>query len=105
MGTRERFLCVLTPSRSAMPEDPTPDEAASTAAHHEHLKRARESGVLILAGRTSSPPFTGIVVFEAEDQSAAERFVRDDPAVRAGVLRARVQPFRVALGAGDQMRS
>ncbi|MGJ8637212.1 MAG: YciI family protein [Phycisphaerales bacterium] len=93
----QQFICFLTPTREGMPDDPTPEESAAAIAHFEYYKELHSKGTLILAGRTQTTPHTGILIFEAEHESAAHEIVNLDPAVIAGVFQARVQPYQVAL--------
>lgn len=92
-----QFICFLTPTREAMPDDPTPEESAAAMAHFGYYKQLHASGSLILAGRTQEPPHTGILIFEAEHHNAAHEIVNLDPAIVAGVFQARVQPYQIAL--------
>lgn len=39
----------------------------------------------------------GIVIFEAADETAARAIVGNDPAVKQGVMRAELYPYRIAL--------
>ena len=39
----------------------------------------------------------GLVIFEADDEAAARRFMEGDPAVKAGVMLATLHPYAVAL--------
>jgi uncharacterized protein len=76
--------------------------AADHAAVDEHFKRLQQAaaaGKVILAGRTDEPPDKtfGIVIFEAESEDAARKFMEDDPAVKAGVMTATLHPYAVAL--------
>ena len=50
-----------------------------------------------MAGRTLEDYPFGIVVFEADDAEAAEKIMRDDPAVAASIFKGELHPFRVAL--------
>ena len=43
------------------------------------------------------PTSFGIAVFEAEDESAARTIMENDPAVRAGLMRAVLYPYKIAL--------
>lgn len=74
------------------------DRQAVTA-HFNRLKQATTDGLVLLAGRTDEPLARtfGLVVFEAADATAAEAFMRADPAVVAGVMTAELHPYRVAL--------
>jgi hypothetical protein len=55
---------------------------------------------VILAGRTltTDERGLGIVIFRAPSADAARAIMEGDPAVRQGVMRAELFPFRVASG-------
>lgn len=92
-----QFICFLEPTLTAMPDDPTPEEAKAIGAHFNYYKDLHAQGALILAGRTQEPPHIGIMIFEAADRAAAESIVSNDPAIIAGVFNARVQLYKIAL--------
>lgn len=83
--------------RAGMPDDPTPEEAQAASDHFEYYHQLHKQGTLILAGRTQESPHVGIMIFEAESKTAAESVVNQDPAIIAGVFRATVQAYRIAL--------
>jgi uncharacterized protein YciI len=96
------FLYRIQPTRPAMlTTGPTTAEIAATQAHFAYLQAARDQGVVLGAGRTATNDETtfGIVIFRAPDARAAREFMECDPAVQAGVMRAELFPFRVALWA------
>ena len=67
--------------------------------HFARLSQATQAGMVIFAGKTSealSSTF-GLVVFEAENESAARQFVDADPAVEAGIMSATLHPYAIAL--------
>jgi uncharacterized protein len=72
---------------------------AAVGKHFERLAQATAQGQVILAGRTTEPlaQTFGIVVFEADDEAAARRFMEADPAVAAGLMSATLHPYSVAL--------
>lgn len=80
-------------------EGPTPEEAEVVSRHFAHLEALTEKGVMILVGRTQNRDEStfGIAIFEAEDDLAARAIMESDPAVRAGVMRAELYPYQVAL--------
>jgi uncharacterized protein YciI len=93
------YLYRLTPTRPAMlVEGLTPEERAAVGEHVSYLERLAEAGVVLLFGRTQTtdPGTFGIVIFRAGSPAEAERRMANDPAVRAGVMRAELFPFRVA---------
>jgi uncharacterized protein YciI len=77
----------------------TERDKALTSAHFQRLRKATDSGQVILAGRTSEDlaKTFGLVIFEAENDTAAEAFMRADPAVDGGVMTATLHPYSVAL--------
>ena len=118
------FLCICAIARSLPAQSPAPLEkpkqfiyvlhlaprlyddkawtAEDKAAVDRHSVRSREatkSGQIILAGRTREPgdKTFGIVIFEASDEAAAQKFMETDPAVMAGVMTAELHPFSVVL--------
>lgn len=100
-----QFAYVLRPTRPQMLTDgPTDDEARVVGEHFAYLQGLLAAGSLKLAGRaTDAGERTfGIAIFEAVDSAAAAALMAADPAVRGGVMRAELFPFRIALMAGDE---
>lgn len=96
------FLYRIEPTRPAMlTSGPTPEEMAATQAHFAYLQAARDAGVVLGAGRTltNDERTFGVVIFRAPDERAARELMEHDPAVQAGVMRAELFPFRIALWA------
>ena len=77
----------------------TDAENAIISRHFERLAEAAKSGQVILAGRTLEPLAAtfGLVIFEAESESAARTFMQSDPAVESGLMTATLHPYAVAL--------
>lgn len=73
-----------------------------SAFREEHLKLARESharGELVMGGAFAEPPDQVLVIFRAADQSVPEKFVRDDPYVRNGLVKSwEIRPWTVVIG-------
>lgn len=100
MLDRQQFLYKIQPTRLAMlAEGPTEAEAAIVGQHFDYLKKLNEQGIVLLAGRTLNTDESsfGIVIFVAESEAAAQTIVANDPAVRQGVMRAELYPYRIAL--------
>lgn len=78
---------------------PTPAETRTLEQHSAYLRRLTAQGVMILFGRTLSTDEStfGIAIFRAESEAAARQVMLADPAVRDGVMRATLFPYRVAL--------
>lgn len=77
----------------------TEQDKAAVERHFNRFKTAVESGEVILAGRTEEPgeKTFGIAIFQAADETAARRFMNEDPAVAGGQMTAELHPFRIAL--------
>ena len=77
----------------------TNEDEMALSRHFARFKHAIETGELILAGRTREPgdKTFGIAIFEANDETAARKFMESDPAVVAGLMTAELHPFGVAL--------
>ncbi len=52
---------------------------------------------MILAGRSQDGIGPAIVIFRAESEDDARRFMEEDPFVSSGLFRASLHPFRAAL--------
>ena len=50
-----------------------------------------------MAGPTLGRHNTGITIFEAADEAAAQQLADEDPAVISGYARAELRPFKVSL--------
>jgi len=82
----------------------TDAERAVRAEHFELLRQRLRDGTLILAGPTLGATNSGIAVFEADDDAAAQLVMDSDPAIASGVARGEPRPFRVALLRGRDWR-
>lgn len=92
-----QFIYLLRPARLQMlTVGPTPEEQAAISEHSQHLQRLAEEGVVLHFGRTANndEQTVGIVVLEAPGLEAAERLVESDPAIRAGIMRSELFPYR-----------
>ena len=95
-----QFLYQVRPTRPAMLTGGlTERETQVVGEHFAYLKHLVETGVALMAGRTTETGERtfGIVVFEAGSEAEARRIVEDDPAVKNGVMSAELFPYRVAL--------
>lgn len=98
MENARHYLYTIRPARVGMvTEGPTPREAGIVARHAEYLWDLAARGIVLVYGRTENADETtfGIVIFQAPTESAARRVMDDDPAVRGGVMRAALYPYRV----------
>ncbi len=64
--------------------------------HFEYLENALKSKKLILAGPCTDAAF-GIVIFESETLEAADQFMKNDPAVKAGIFSGELRPYKISL--------
>lgn len=97
---RQQYVYVLKLAPEFQQETAWTDaENAIASRHFAHLAQAAKSGQVILAGRTLEPLAAtfGLVIFEAESESAARIFMQSDPAVEAGLMTATLHPYAVAL--------
>jgi uncharacterized protein YciI len=100
MPSSSLFLYRIQPARPDMlSEGSTAEEKAVIAEHFAYLDGLTLSGTVQLAGRTLTTDYAsfGIIIFSAASEEAARSIVRNDPAVRARVMRAELYPFRIAL--------
>ncbi|HNO78390.1 MAG TPA: YciI family protein [Phycisphaerae bacterium] len=91
------YIYYIHPVREGFITEPTPDEARKVGAHFEYLKKLTGEGTVLLAGPSTDPPYTGIVILKAKDRETAEAVMNKDPAVRGGVFRARLSPISLSL--------
>jgi uncharacterized protein YciI len=100
-----QFLYKITPSRLGMvTEGPTNDEATILTRHFNYLKSLTDQGTVLLFGRTqnSDARTFGITIFRAESDDEARSIMNNDPAVKEGIMRAELYPYKVAgLNARD----
>jgi uncharacterized protein len=90
----------IQPTRLGMiSQEPTEREARVVDEHFRYLQELTARGVVLLAGRilNSYESTFGIVILMAASAAAAEQIVRNDPAVRDGVMHAELFPYRIAL--------
>ena len=102
MSELEQFLYRIQPTRPEMlAEGPSHEERAVVARHAAYVKEFTERGVVLLAGRTQNtdPSAFGIVIFRAASEAAARAILNDDPAVKEGVMRAELFPYKIAFAA------
>lgn len=95
----EQFLYQTIPPRENFAFEMTEAEEKIMEEHFQYLKKLTSEGVVYLAGPVTDGCF-GIVVFDAESESAARNLMENDPAVKAGVMKAELYPFRVSLFKG-----
>jgi uncharacterized protein YciI len=74
-------------------------EADLISSHFSYLQSLRDQGILIFAGRTqnSEESSFGIVIFRAASEAEAIKIMERDPAVKQGLMKAELFPYKVAL--------
>lgn len=101
----KQFLYKITPTRLGMVEvGPTEEEAEIVGEHFRYLTSLTEKGTVLVFGRTQNPDANtfGLAIFRAESESEARSIMENDPAVKQGVMRAELFPYKVAgLNARD----
>ena len=83
----------------------TEEERRVWGPHVELLQRRLDDGSLILAGPTLGPVNTGICVFEAPDEEAAQRYMEQDPTIASGIAQGELRPFVAAFVHGSSTTS
>ena len=71
------------------------------AAHLAGVREAFERGELVLAGALAEPADGAVLVFRGSTPEVAERFARNDPYVKNGLVKAwRVRKWVTVIGDG-----
>ena len=91
------WIYFLHPPRENFAATMTEAETAAWGRHFQRLQQLLADGVLIIAGPTLGQLNTGVAVFEAPDEQAAQAIVDADPAIAEGFARGELRPFRVSL--------
>ena len=91
------WIYFIHPSRDDFAATMTDAEKTVWAAHFERLQQLLADGTLVLAGPTLGHINTGVAIFEAPDEVAAERIMLEDPTISSGFARGELRPFRVSL--------
>jgi uncharacterized protein YciI len=90
------FVYVLKLARRESFGRMSSQEQAVVNEHFKYLKKALVEEKLNLAGRCVNGEF-GLVIFRAESEKQADEFMKNDPAVKKGVITAEMHPFLIAL--------
>jgi len=75
----------------------TESEHEIISQHFLRLKKFCEEGIVFTAGKTEDDKGFGIVIFSAENEEKAIQFMKEDPAVKQGIMNAEVFLYRTAL--------
>ena len=69
------------------------------AAHIAHAREFVARGEMVLGGALANPPDASILLFRGSSPEAAERFAKNDPYVRNGLVKQwRVREWTTVLG-------
>lgn len=90
------YLYLIHPYRHDFFEAPTAGEEAVMDEHFDYLKKAADKGTVVLAGPCTDETF-GLVVFNAENDQAANAFMFADPSVKKNVMAAELHPMRISI--------
>lgn len=86
-------------------ENWTEEVNATVTEHFMRLKRMKDKGQVVLAGRTAydvdNTDNFGVVIFHAEDMEAAREIMENDPAVSKQIMSAELRPFALSLLVGE----
>ena len=94
-----QYLYRIRPTRLEMVTNgPTDEESSIMSEHFDYLKSLTKQGVVLVFGRTQNNDTStfGITIFRAESDDAARSIISNDPAVKKGIMRAELFPYRVA---------
>jgi uncharacterized protein YciI len=93
---KESFVYLARPTKANFIETVSDKDQIILGQHFDYLKRALESKQLVLAGPCTDAAF-GVVIFEADSLDAANVFMNNDPAIKAGIFSGELHPYRISL--------
>ena len=99
-----QYLYQLQPTRSDMlVNGPLESEINILEAHVTYLEQLSEKSIVLLAGRTQTVDEStfGLVILKAESESIAQGIMKNDPAVKGGVMHAVLFPYKIAMVSPD----
>ena len=83
--------------RENFAETMTDEEREVWGVHFGRFQKLLADGVIVLVGPTLGPVNTGVAIFEAPNEEAAQRIMEEDPVIAGGYARGELRPFRVSL--------
>ena len=95
-----QFLYRIQPTRADMlSKGPDAREAEIIGRHFDYLEDLVAQHIVLMAGRTLTEDENtfGVVVLEVDCETSARQIMENDPAVKEGVMNARLFPWRTAL--------
>lgn len=93
----QEFVYFMHPTREDMLQSPSPLETELLKKHFQYLKELSEKGIVIVAGPSLRPPYTGIVIFRCANAKEADRLMQSDPVIMGGLFTGRVSEFRCSI--------
>src|SRR3954468_1707354 len=78
------WIYFIHPPRENFAATMTAEEKAVWGVHFERFEQAHAAGTVILVGVSLGAKNMGIAIFEAPDESAARRFMDEDPVLAGG---------------------
>jgi uncharacterized protein YciI len=91
------WIYFIHPPRPNFAATMTDEEKQVWSVHFERFERLLADGVIVLVGPTLGETNTGIAIFEATDEAAAQRLMDEDPVIAGGYARGELRPFRISL--------
>ena len=91
------WIYFIHPPRDDFAATMTEEERQVWGVHFERFQRMLAEGTIILVGPTLGSKNTGIAIFEAPDEAAAQRIMEEDPVIAGGYAWGELRPFRVSL--------
>ena len=91
------WIYFIHPPRDDFAASMTDAENEAWGRHWERIQRLYAEGSIILVGPTLGRKNTGLCVFEAPDEPAAQRFMDEDPVIAEGFAEGELRPMRVSL--------
>ncbi len=99
------WIYFIHPPRADFAATMTDAEREVFGRHFLYLQSLLDAGLLVIAGPTMGTTNTGIAVFRAVDEAAAQAVMVADPVIAEGIGVGELRPFRVSLFGAAQSPS
>jgi len=95
----KQYLYTVEATRLAMLTQPNAEEKKVLPTHSAYVHSMLDNQIAIFVGAAQARDnqHFGIVIFEAEDDTAANAILQNDPAVKHRIMRGCLYPFRMSL--------
>lgn len=90
-----QFLIIKKPRENFI-ETMTEEESEIMSKHFLYMKKKMGEGKVILAGPVTTGEF-GVSILETESEEEAIEITNYDPAVKNGIMKPTIYPYRVSL--------